>query len=107
PDFNLVTRRGEYRILEKTEAGIVNSVVFMVPTIHGKGVIVAPMLNGHVMVGPTAIDNVPKDETRLVTAEQFNFIGNIGKKLIPNINMNKTCMTFSGSRPIEPTTDDF
>ncbi|WP_031542088.1 type 2 glycerol-3-phosphate oxidase [Mesoplasma photuris] len=106
-DFNLVTKRGEYRILEKTEAGIVNSVVFMVPTIHGKGVIVAPMLDGHVLVGPTAVDNVPKDETRLVTAEQFNNIGNIGKKLIPSINMDKTCMTLSGSRPIEPINDDF
>ncbi|WP_338983745.1 type 2 glycerol-3-phosphate oxidase [Spiroplasma endosymbiont of Othius punctulatus] len=107
PDFNLVTKRGEYRILEKTEAGIVNSVVFMVPTIHGKGVIVAPMLNGHVLVGPTAEDNVPKDETRLVTQKQFDFIGEIGKKLIPSINMNKTCMTLSGSRPIEPTENDF
>ncbi len=107
PDFNLTTKRGEYRILEKTEAGIVNSVVFMMPTIHGKGVIVAPMLSGHVMVGPTAVSGVAKDETRLVTAEQFEYIGNIGKKLIPSINMNKTCMTYSGSRPIEPTMDDF
>ncbi|QHX35681.1 glycerol-3-phosphate dehydrogenase [Spiroplasma sp. TIUS-1] len=107
PDFNLVTKRGEYRILEKTEAGIVNSVVFMVPTIHGKGVIVSPMLNGHVLVGPTAEDGVPKDETRLVTQKQFDFIGDIGKKLIPSINMNKTCMTLSGSRPIEPIENDF
>lgn len=107
PDFNLVTRRGEYRILEKTEAGIVNSVVFMVPTIHGKGVIVAPMLNGHVLVGPTAEEGVPKDETRLVTQKQFDFIGDIGKKLIPSIRMEKTCMTLAGSRPIEPTEDDF
>ncbi|WP_339022817.1 type 2 glycerol-3-phosphate oxidase [Spiroplasma endosymbiont of Crioceris asparagi] len=106
-EFNLVTRRGEYRILEKTESGIVNSVVFMVPTIHGKGVIVAPMLDGHVMVGPTAEEGVPKDETRLVTQEKFDFIGEIGKKLISSINMKKTCMTFSGSRPIEPKSDDF
>ncbi|AGR41357.1 type 2 glycerol-3-phosphate oxidase [Spiroplasma taiwanense] len=107
PDFNLVTKRGEYRILEKTEKNIVNSVVFMVPTIHGKGVIVAPLLTGHIMVGPTAVDGVPKDETRLVTKEQFDFIGEIGKKLIPDIKMQKTCMTYSGSRPIEPIYDDF
>lgn len=107
PDFNLVARRGEYRILEKTEAGIVNSVVFMVPTIHGKGVLVSPMLDGHVMVGPTAEEGIKKPETRLVTPQQYEFIGDIGKKLIPSINMQKTCMTWSGSRPIEPTTNDF
>ncbi|AXK50868.1 type 2 glycerol-3-phosphate oxidase [Spiroplasma alleghenense] len=107
PDFKLKARRGEYRILEKSEAGIVNSVVFMVPTIHGKGVIVSPMLDGRVMVGPTAVEGVAKNETRLVTQEQYDLIGEIGKKLIPSINMNKTVTTFSGSRPIETQTDDF
>ncbi|KAF5295610.1 hypothetical protein FQA39_LY12783 [Lamprigera yunnana] len=81
-EFDLVARRGEYRVLEKTEAGIVNSVIFMVPTIHGKGVIVAPMLDGHVLVGPTAEENIAKDETRLVTPQQYEKIGEIGKKLI-------------------------
>ncbi|ASZ09384.1 FAD-dependent oxidoreductase [Mesoplasma chauliocola] len=106
-EFDLVTKRGEYRILEKTEFGIVNSVVFMVPTIHGKGVIVAPTLDGHVLVGPTSEDFVPKNETRLITKEKYDLIGDIGKKIIPSINMNKTCMSISGSRPIEPKTDDF
>ncbi|ATZ18427.1 glycerol-3-phospate oxidase [Williamsoniiplasma somnilux] len=107
PEFKLVARRGEYRILEKTEEGIVNSVVFMVPTIHGKGVIVAPMLDGHVMVGPTAEENIAKDDTRLITKAKFDSIGSIGKKLIPNLRIEKTCMVYSGSRPIEPTTNDF
>ncbi|ATZ21859.1 type 2 glycerol-3-phosphate oxidase [Mesoplasma tabanidae] len=106
-EFNLITKRGEYRVLEKTEAGIVNSVVFMVPTVHGKGVIVAPTLDGHVLVGPTSEDFVPKDETRLITKNKYDLIGDIGKKLIPSINMNKTCLSFSGSRPIEAKNDDF
>lgn len=106
-EFNLTTRRGEYRVLEKTEAKMINSVIFMVPTIHGKGVIVAPTLDGHLLVGPTAQDDVPKDETRLITKEKYDFIGEIGTKLIPNINMNKTCLSFSGSRPIENLNNDF
>lgn len=106
-DFKQTTRRGEYRILDRSVSGIVNSICFMVPTIHGKGVIVAPMLDGHVLVGPTAEDDVPKEDTRLVTKEKFDYIGNIGKKIIPNIDMNKTCMTLSGSRPIDIETNDF
>ncbi|UWD34548.1 type 2 glycerol-3-phosphate oxidase [Mesomycoplasma molare] len=106
-DFKQTTRRGEYRILSRTEAGIVNSICFKVPTIHGKGVIVAPMLDGRVLVGPTAEEGVPKEETRLVTKEKFDLIGEIGKEIIPSIRLDKTEITLSGSRPIDIETNDF
>ncbi|MDE5949689.1 MAG: type 2 glycerol-3-phosphate oxidase [Malacoplasma sp.] len=107
PDFKQTTRRGEYRILDRSQSGIVNSICFMVPTIHGKGVIVAPMLDGHVLVGPTAEEGVDKEDTRLVTKEKFEYIGEIGKKIIPSIDMSKTIMTLAGSRPIDIKTNDF
>ena len=106
-DFKLTTRRGEYRILSRTEKNVVKSICFMVPTIHGKGVIVAPMLDGRIMVGPTAEDGVPKDETRKVTREKYEYIGKIGKKIIPNLNLEKTEIILSGSRPIDIATNDF
>ncbi|TDV24394.1 glycerol 3-phosphate oxidase [Mycoplasmopsis mustelae] len=107
PDFKLTTRRGEYRILDRSEGGIVKSICFKVPTIHGKGVIVAPMLDGHILVGPTAQEGVPKDETRVVTKEMYDFIGKIGKEIIPSIKLEKTIMTLAGSRPIDIETNDF
>lgn len=106
-DFKQTTRRGEYRILDRSLKGIVNSICFMVPTIHGKGVIVSPMLDGHILVGPTAEDGVSKEDTRLVTIEKYNYIGDIGKKIIPSLDMNKTIMTLAGSRPIDIATNDF
>ncbi|MDJ1646363.1 type 2 glycerol-3-phosphate oxidase [Mycoplasma phocimorsus] len=106
-DFKQTTRRGEYRILARSEAGIVNSICFKVPTIHGKGVIVAPMLDGRVLVGPTAEEGVPKEETRLVTKEKFDYIGKIGTEIIPTIRLQKTEMTLAGSRPIDIETNDF
>ncbi|WP_322900665.1 type 2 glycerol-3-phosphate oxidase [Mycoplasmopsis felis] len=106
-DFKQTTRRGEYRILSRTEAGIVNSICFKVPTIHGKGVIVAPMLDGRVLVGPTAEEGVPKEDTRLVTKEKFDYIGQIGKEIIPSIRLEKTEITLAGSRPIDIETNDF
>ena len=66
-DFDLTSKRGEYRVLEKTNSPIVNNLIFLIPTIHGKGVLVAPMLDGRTLVGPTAESNVPKEDTRLVT----------------------------------------
>lgn len=107
PDFKQTTKRGEYRILDRTESKIVKNICFMMPTIHGKGVIVAPMLTGNILVGPTAEDGVKKEETRLTTPEKYNLIGDIAKKIIPSIKMDKTIMTLAGSRPIDIKTNDF
>ncbi|ARU90864.1 glycerol-3-phosphate oxidase [Spiroplasma clarkii] len=107
PDFELTTKRGEYIVLNQTKANSVNNVLFMVPDIHGKGVIVAPTLTGKVLVGPTAVDGVPKDETRLITREMEDHIKAIGLKIIPGLDMSKICLRFSGSRPIYKETDDF
>jgi glycerol-3-phosphate dehydrogenase len=107
-DFSLKARRGQYRIIEKTERGIINDhILFMTPTVHGKGVIVAPMLDGHLLVGPTAEDGIAREDTRLITLEQFEKIGLIGRNIIPNLRMEKTCSVFSGSRPICQETNAF
>ncbi|ATG97796.1 type 2 glycerol-3-phosphate oxidase [Mesoplasma lactucae] len=106
-EFKLVARRGQYRILEKTASWIVKNVVFMVPTIHGKGVVVAPMLDGRVMVGPTATENIAKDKTRIIDPKVYDEIGEIGTRMFPEIPMDETITTYAGSRPIEPENDDF
>lgn len=107
-DFTLKARRGQYRMIEKTERGVINDhILFMVPTIHGKGVIVAPMLDGHLLVGPTAEEGIAREDTRLITMEQFEQIGVIAKRIIPSLRTEKTCGVFSGSRSICVETEDF
>jgi glycerol-3-phosphate dehydrogenase len=107
-DFSLKARRGQYRIIEKTERHMINDhILFMVPTMHGKGVIVAPMLDGRLLVGPTAEDGIAKEDTRLITMEQFEAIGAIAKRIIPSLRTEKTCFAFSGSRSVCVETDDF
>lgn len=107
-DFHLTARRGQYCILEKTEANVINNhVIFLVPTIHGKGIIVAPMLDGHVLVGPTAEENIAKEDTRLISLEKVADIKEIGKKIIPSLNTERVTKVISGSRPICKETNDF
>lgn len=107
-DFTLKARRGQYRVIEKTERGIINDhILFMVPTIHGKGVIVAPMLDGHLLVGPTAEEGIAKEDTRLISMEQFEELGVIAKRIVPSLRIEKTCGMFSGSRSICVETEDF
>ncbi|MGL5205862.1 MAG: type 2 glycerol-3-phosphate oxidase [Metamycoplasmataceae bacterium] len=107
PDFKQKTRRGEYIVLSRSERDKINSIIFMVPTIHGKGVIVAPMLDGNVLVGPTAEENVPKADTRVITKEKYDFIKNIGSNLVPGLDFNESVMRMAGSRPIDIATNDF
>jgi glycerol-3-phosphate dehydrogenase len=107
-DFTLKARRGQYRVIEKTQRGIIHDhILFMVPTIHGKGVIVAPMLDGHLLVGPTAEEGIAKEDTRLISMEQFEQIGVIAKKIVPSLRVEKTCSMFSGSRSICVESNDF
>ncbi len=76
----------------KFERGIINDhILFVIPTIYGKGVIVAPMLDGHVLIGPSAEDGIAKEDTRLITIEQFEAIGVIAKRMIPSLRVEKTC----------------
>lgn len=107
PDFKQTTRRGQYRILSRAQAHVVNNILFMVPTIHGKGVVVAPMLDGRVLVGPTAEEGVEKQDTRVITQEMYDYIGKVGTKIIPNIDLSKTEISLSGSRPIDIDSNDF
>ena len=106
-DFELVARRGEYRVLSMTESNKVNNVVFKVPTIYGKGVIVAPMLDGRTLIGPTAEEDILKGDTRLVTREKYDLIGKIGHDIIPSLDLERTEKIYSGSRPIYKKTNDF
>jgi glycerol-3-phosphate dehydrogenase len=107
-DFTLKARRGQYRVIERTERRIINDhILFMVPTIHGKGVIIAPMLDGHLLVGPTAEEGIAKEDTRLIDMEQFEELGVIAKRIVPSLRMERTCNMFSGSRSICVETDDF
>lgn len=107
PDFSQTTRRGEYRILDKSEFSKVDAVYFKLPNVYGKGVIVAPTLDGRVMVGPTAENGIPKEDVALVSVAKYDLIGQIGHDLIPSLNLDRTVMTIAGSRPIDIATNDF
>ncbi len=105
--YNLKTRRGQYIVLNQSENKKVNNIIFMVPTIYGKGIIVAPMLDGRILVGPTSKDNVKKEDTRVLEKEIWTNIENIGRNLITNLDYSKTELLYAGSRPIYSKTDDF
>ncbi|NOQ50165.1 MAG: FAD-dependent oxidoreductase [Mycoplasmataceae bacterium] len=108
PDFKIDTRRGQYRILDPSQAHKVgDNVYFLTPSKHGKGVIVAKMFSGQVLVGPTAEDGVPLKDIQLTTPKSLELVKKIGNYIFPSLDMDRTEETFAGSRAINVTNRDF
>lgn len=62
--FYIKPRRGEYYIVDKKYAGYFNSAIFQLPTKMGKGILVAPTVDGTLLIGPTAEDIDEREDTR-------------------------------------------
>lgn len=60
--YDVVARKGEYCLLDKSYGYITSTTLFQLPTSMGKGVLVAPTCHGNILVGPTAIDTIDKSD---------------------------------------------
>ena len=54
--LNIIPRKGEYCLFDKTVGGLTSHTIFQLPTKYGKGVLVTPTVHGNLLVGPTAVD---------------------------------------------------
>lgn len=61
--ITLVPRKGEYCLLDKTEAGLLSHTIFQLPGKMGKGVVLTPTVDGNILVGPTSHDIADKQDT--------------------------------------------
>ncbi|PAB60614.1 NAD(P)/FAD-dependent oxidoreductase [Anaeromicrobium sediminis] len=104
-DFEIIPRRGQYYLLDKECEGLVNRVIFQCPTKLGKGVLVAPTVDGNIIVGPDAEDIFNKDDIS-TTKDRLKFIEECAMKSCEKIPFHKTITMFAGLRA-EPSTGDF
>lgn len=104
-DFTIQPRKGEYRLLDKSERKIINHVIFQTPTKMGKGVLVTPTVHGNLLIGPTSLD-VKDINDFTTTKEGLNIVDTLSKKSVPNIRLNKSIRVFSGLRAT-PSSHDF
>ncbi len=104
-DFYIIPTKGVYRLLDKTKADYINTVLFQTPTEAGKGVLVTATYDGNTMIGPTA-DKIQTVEDTTTEAESLVKLDTLGKKSVPSINLKKTIRVFTGVRA-KPNTGDF
>ena len=105
PAFTIRSRRGEYYLLDKYAAGIVNSVIFQCPGPAGKGVLVAPTTHGNVLAGPNSAP-VPDPGDTGTTREGLSEVWAQALKSVPQLPYDQVITTFAGVRA-EPSSGDF
>ena len=104
-EYYIIPRKGEYKILDKSEGKLVNHTLFQCPTEKGKGVLVTQTVHGNLLVGPNAT-LVDDRDNKSTTKSGIYEIVNASKISITNINYGKTITSFSGLRAT-PNTGDF
>jgi len=106
-EFKITPRKGEYIVYDKDLNGIVNHVLFPVPTPISKGITVTPTVDGNIIAGPTAHDIEDKNDlTTTFTGLEEVLEG--ACKLVPELSIRHDAIIagFVGLRP-QPTTEDF
>ncbi len=104
-EYYIIPRKGEYRILDRSEGHMAKHVLFQCPSKKGKGVLVTPTVHGNLLLGPTA-EEVGNREDVSITEDGLDFLTTNAKKTMPNIDTYKTITSFAGVRAT-PNTKDF
>ncbi len=103
--INIVARKGEYCLLDKTAGNFVDKTLFQLPNQFGKGVLVAPTVHGNLLIGPTAAD-IPDKELVNTTADALEGIIKKAGQSVDNLPVNKIITSFAGLRAHDDR-DDF
>lgn len=104
-DYRITPRRGEYRLLDRSEGKMVSHIIFQTPTPLTKGVLVTPTVHGNLMVGPDSTQ-VRVIEEPVTTRDGLARIDQQAVKSVPDLRFDKTIRVFSGLRAT-PDTGDF
>ena len=95
--FKIIPRRGEYFLLDRSVGGIVTRTIFQCPTKMGKGILVAPTVDGNVLLGPTSEDTPDKENTG-TTWEGLNTVKKMAAKSVPSVSARDAITSFTGLR---------
>ncbi len=101
----IIPRRGEYMLLDKTEGGTANHVLFSTPNANGKGILVSPTVHGNLIFGPNAYPIEERDDKQTTAAGLQEILAG-AKRLVPTVNERAVITSFSGVRPT-PVTGDY
>ncbi len=104
-DWSITPRKGEYFVLDHFKEGLVNHVIFPLPSSKGKGILVTRTTSGNYLVGPSSEFIEDKDDVS-TDSLTLSAVKTGATSLVPNIPFNQQIRTYSGLRATS-TTHDF
>ncbi len=103
--IELVPRKGEYYVLDKSVGNLATHTIFQCPNEMGKGILVTPTVDGNLLIGPTALNIEDKDDTT-TTPEGLRDALQKALKSVPIVSIRNAITSFAGVRA-HPVNDDF
>ncbi len=96
PEFKITPRKGEYYVFDSADISV-NNVLFPVPTVISKGIMVTTTVHGNTIIGPNAESIQDKEDTS-VTEEGLTEVWRGAVKLVPKLNLRYAISLFAGLR---------
>lgn len=95
--IEIIPRRGQYMLLDKTAGGHVSHTIFQLPSKMGKGVLVTPTVHGNLLVGPTAED-IDNKEGVNTTAAGLGSLAPTSSLSVKDVPYRQVITSFAGLR---------
>lgn len=95
--INIINRKGEYYLLDKSESEKLTHVLFNCPNEMGKGILLTPTVDNNVLAGPTSED-IEETNCTDTTVEGLAKVTANATKAIPSINLRSAITSFTGVR---------
>ena len=97
--FTIIPNRGEYLVLDTYANSFVKHVIFTEKKNTGeKGIVIAPTVQGNIIVGPTTMD-VSSKESFATTTEGLKSIVSSAAETVQNLPTSLVIRSFAGLRP--------
>ncbi|MDR3284882.1 MAG: NAD(P)/FAD-dependent oxidoreductase [Treponema sp.] len=94
--FTIRPKRGQYFLMDASQAFLTDTVLFQCPNENGKGTLVAPTAHGNLIAGPDS-ERVSGDD-RANTAGGLAFVREAALRTIPALDFAYSIRNFSGVR---------
>lgn len=95
--IQIIPRKGEYCLMDKKVGDYVNSTIFQLPTIYGKGVLITPTVHGNLLTGPTAVDIEDKENTQTTADGLADLLKRVAVS-VPTVPTRQIITSFTGLR---------
>ncbi len=96
--FEIYPRKGEFLVFEQPAGAELAEILLPVPSSAGKGVLVFPTVDGHVIAGPTARDREDKHD-RSVEPDAAELILARARRMLPALAGAEPIASYAGLRP--------